>query len=160
DITIINRTNSQSSAIEEEIRYYRILYKIIGVMKIYDSMEIKDLIFYLRLRVTDNDFVSFMLILYIPSCYLVHVTSEEIINYAHEHNISLMKAAQEICDHKALNAGSTKKLQTFINIVQYLRVQCQEQGPSEFLKFMIDHLQFVEYLKFEKPEDHQQRVDN
>src|SRR5690606_14325015 len=160
DIAIFYRTNSQSRAIEEELRSYRIPYQIIGGMKFYDRMEVKDLICYLRLISNDNDDVSFMRVLNIPTRGIGKITAEKIINYAHEHNLSLMKAAQAICDHKVLNAGSTKKVQTFINIIQYLRVQCQEQNPSEFLKFMIDHLQFVEYLKFEKPEDHQQRIDN
>lgn len=160
DIAVFYRTNSMSRAIEEELRSYRIPYQIIGGVKFYDRMEVKDLICYLRLVLNENDDVSFMRVLNIPTRGIGKVTADKIIDYAHTHNLPLMKAAQEICDHVALNAGSTKKLQSFVNVVQYLRVQSEEQKPSDFLKFMIDHLQFVEYLKFEKPEDHQQRIEN
>ncbi len=160
DIAIFYRTNSQSRALEEELRSYRIPYQIIGGMRFYDRMEVKDLTCYLRLVVNDNDDVSFLRVLNVPTRGIGKVTAEKIINYAHEKNISLIKAAQEICENKMLNAGSAKKLLTFVNLIQYLRVQCQEQKPAEFLKFMIDHLQFVEYLKFEKPDDYPQRVDN
>lgn len=160
DIAIFYRTNSQSRAIEEELRSYRIPYQIIGGVKFYDRMEVKDLICYLRLIMNENDDVSFMRVLNIPTRGIGKVTADKIIGFAHSQNISLMKAAQEMCDHNAFNTGTTKKLVGFINIVQYLRVQAQEQRPSEFIKFMIDHLQFIEYLKFEKPEDHQQRIEN
>lgn len=160
DIAVFYRANAQSRAIEEELRSYRIPYQIIGGVKFYDRMEVKDLISYLRLVINENDDVSFMRVLNIPTRGIGKVTSEKIIDYAHERNISLMKAAIEMCDHGVLNSGTTKKLQSFINIVQYLRIQSQEQSPSEFLKLMIDHLQFVEYLKFEKPEDYQTRVEN
>jgi DNA helicase-2/ATP-dependent DNA helicase PcrA len=160
DIAIFYRTNSQSRAIEEELRSYRIPYQIIGGVKFYDRMEVKDLICYLRLIMNENDDASFMRVLNIPTRGIGKVTADKIINFAHSQNTSLMKAAQEMCDHNALNAGTTKKLMGFVNAVRYLRVQSQEQRPSEFIKFMIDHLQFVEYLKFEKPEDHPQRVEN
>lgn len=160
DIAVFYRTNSQSRAIEEELRSYRIPYQIIGGVKFYDRMEVKDLICYLRLVMNENDDVSFMRVLNIPTRGIGKVTEEKIINFAHEKNISLMKASQEIIDHGSLNAGTTKKLQGFVNVVQYLRVQAQEQRPSDFVKFMIDHLQFIEYLKFEKPEDHPQRIEN
>ncbi len=161
DIAIFYRTNSQSRAIEEELRSYRIPYQIIGGMKFYDRMEVKDLICYLRLIMNENDDVSFMRVLNIPTRGIGKVTADKIIDFAHSKNVSLMKAAQEIVEHGGgLNAGSARKLGTFVNIVQYLRVQAQEQKPSDFVKFMIDHLQFIEYLKFEKPEDHQQRIDN
>jgi DNA helicase-2/ATP-dependent DNA helicase PcrA len=160
DIAIFYRTNSQSRAIEEELRSYRIPYQIIGGMKFYDRMEVKDLICYLRLVMNENDDVSFMRVLNVPTRGIGKVTADKIIDLAHSKNQSLMKASQEICDHGGLNAGSAKKLQSFVNIVQYLRVQAQEQKPSEFIKFMIDHLKFVDYLKFEKPDDYPQRVDN
>lgn len=160
DIAIFYRANAQSRAIEEELRSYRIPYQIIGGVKFYDRMEVKDLICYLRLVMNENDDVSFMRVLNIPTRGIGKVTADKIIDFAHSRNTSLMKAAIEICDHGGLNAGSTKKLQSFVNIVQYLRVQSQEQKPSEFVKFMIDHLQFIEYLKFEKPEDYQTRTEN
>lgn len=54
DIAVFYRTNSQSRAIEEELRSYRIPYQIIGGVKFYDRMEVKDLICYLRLVMNEN----------------------------------------------------------------------------------------------------------
>lgn len=160
DVAIFYRTNSQSRAIEEELRSHRIPYQIIGGMKFYDRMEVKDLICYLRLIMNENDDVSFLRVLNVPTRGIGKVTADKIIDLSHSKAQSLMKAAQEICDHGGLNAGSTKKVQSFVNAVQYLRVQAQEQKPSEFIKFMVDYLKFSEYLKFEKPDDYPQRLDN
>jgi DNA helicase-2/ATP-dependent DNA helicase PcrA len=160
DIAIFYRTNSQSRAIEEELRSYRIPYQIIGGLKFYDRLEIKDLIAYMRLVLNPNDDVSFMRVLNTPTRGIGNVTEGKIIEYAKAHNLTLMRATQEMANGGVFNGGTTKKLQSFLNIVEYLRVQVKENRPADFLKLMVDHLQFVEYLKFEKPDDYSQRLEN
>jgi DNA helicase-2/ATP-dependent DNA helicase PcrA len=160
DIAIFYRTNSQSRVIEEELRSYRIPYQIIGGVSFYDRMEVKDLISYLRLVLNPNDDVSFMRVLNVPTRGIGNVTSGKIIDYAHTHSLTLMKAAQEMADHNAFNSGTNKKLHGFLNVIRYLQSQINDMNPSEFLKMMIEHIQFVEYLKFEKPDDYSQRLEN
>ena len=59
DIAILYRTNSQSRAIEDELRRSGIPYQIIGGVKFYDRKEIKDIICYIRILVNPSDSVSF-----------------------------------------------------------------------------------------------------
>jgi len=160
DIAVFYRTNSQSRAIEEEFRSYKIPYQIIGGVRFYDRMEIKDLISYLRLILNPNDDVSFLRVLNTPTRGIGQTTLNKIIELASQQRLTLMKATKEIIDLGNLNSGTTKKLQGFVNTIAYLQAQIQDIPPSEFLKMMIEYIQFLEYLKFEKPDDYSQRLEN
>ena len=63
---ILYRTNSQSRAIEDELRKSGIAYHIIGGVKFYERKEIKDLICYLRVIVNSHDSVSLERIINFP----------------------------------------------------------------------------------------------
>lgn len=160
DFAIFYRTNSQSRAIEEELKSYRIPYQIIGGVKFYDRMEVKDLICYLRLFLNPQDDISFLRVLNTPSRGIGDMTVQKLIEFAQQNNFSLLKAAKEILDQGILNKGTCKKLEGFLNMYISLKVQAETLKPAEFIRNLIEQLQYPEYLKFTKPDDFSDRIDN
>ncbi len=66
DIAILYRTNAQSRAFEEEFLRNAIPYKLVGAVRFYERMEIKDLLAYLRFLANPRDDVSFLRIINTP----------------------------------------------------------------------------------------------
>jgi DNA helicase-2/ATP-dependent DNA helicase PcrA len=59
DCAVLYRTNSQSRALETELRHSGIPYEIVGGVSFFQRREVKDLLAYLRLLVNPTDTVSF-----------------------------------------------------------------------------------------------------
>ena len=66
DIAIFYRTNAQSRLFEEVFKIYQIPYILVGSIKFYDRKEIKDIISYLKVIVSPNDFINLKRIINIP----------------------------------------------------------------------------------------------
>lgn len=160
DFAIFYRANSQSRAIEEELKSYRMPYQMIGGVKFYDRMEVKDLICYLRLLHNPNDDISFLRILNTPARGIGDVTVQKIIEYAQQNRFTLLKASKEILDTGALNKGTCKKIEGFLNLYVSAKMQMESLKPSDFIRTLIEQLQYPEYLKFTKPDDYSDRIDN
>lgn len=58
NLAVLYRTNAQSRALEEALIRRGIEYKLVGGVRFYDRMEIKDLLAYLRTVANENDLVS------------------------------------------------------------------------------------------------------
>ena len=55
DCAIFYRTNAQSRVLEEQLRTKNIPYKLVGGMRFYDRLEIKDIISYLKVILNPKD---------------------------------------------------------------------------------------------------------
>ena len=64
---IFYRINAQSRAFEEALRGANIPYQIVGGVRFYERVEIKDLIAYLRVIVNPDDSISLRRIINVPT---------------------------------------------------------------------------------------------
>lgn len=143
DIAIFYRTNAQSRVLEEKLRNFDIPYKIYGGLKFYDRKEIKDINAYMRLVVNPKDDVSFRRVINTPTRGLGKTTLEKIEDLAQQMGLSMIEAAIQILDSKALTARTKNKLQSFLDILTQLRESCLENELGDFYQ---DLLQISGYL--------------
>jgi len=66
DIGVLYRINAQSRAIEEELLKSAIPYRLVGGVRFYERMEVKDMLAYLRFFANPQDEVSFQRIINVP----------------------------------------------------------------------------------------------
>src|SRR3990167_3913277 len=66
DIAIFYRTNAQSRIFEDALLSARLDYSIIGGLSFYARKEIKDLLAFLKLIISDTDLVSFLRTIHLP----------------------------------------------------------------------------------------------
>src|SRR6202044_1367988 len=55
---VLYRTNSQSRLVEEALRRYQIKYHMVGGFSFYDRAEIKDILSYMKLVMTQHDSIA------------------------------------------------------------------------------------------------------
>lgn len=160
DFAVFYRTNAQSRVIEEELRSKRIPYQILGGVKFYDRMEIKDLISYLRLVINPKDDMAFLRVLNVPGRGIGKTTEKKIMDYALDQQLSLLEGANKAIQERAFPASILKKLEDFVVLIAQIKESMKGSKPSEVFTSVLDRTHYVEYIKSEKPEDASSRIDN
>lgn len=160
DIAIFYRTNAQSRVLEEKLRNLAIPYKIFGGLKFYDRKEIKDINAYMRLVVNPKDDVSFRRVINTPSRGLGQSTVDKIEDYAKQMNLSLIEAAIQCIESRALTGRTQTKLQSFLDIVSELRTSVEQKGLAEFYQDLLQITQYLPSLEADDSIESQSRIQN
>jgi DNA helicase-2/ATP-dependent DNA helicase PcrA len=92
DCVILYRTNAQSRPFEDALRRERIPYKIVGGMKFYDRMEIKDILSYLKLLSNPNDELALARVINTPARGLGEGALSKVRQFAFENNQTTLDA--------------------------------------------------------------------
>ncbi|WP_035907193.1 MULTISPECIES: ATP-dependent helicase [unclassified Lebetimonas] len=134
EIAVLYRINALSRSIEDALRSYGIVYKLVGGMKFYEREEIKDLISYLRLIVNSHDEYSFKRVVNKPKRGIGKATILKIeqrkgdksyIEFIKEDNLEF------------LSKKTAKSLKDFASFLEMLSKQNIDEIP-EILEEIID----------------------
>lgn len=160
DCAIFYRTNAQTRVLEEQLRMNSIPYRIIGGMKFYERMEVKDLLCYLRLTLNPSDDLALKRVINTPTRGIGKTTVERLEEIAQHRQISLWQALQHSIDHRELAAGITQKLRRFVELIERLKEESNRLSLLDFYKFTIDQTEYVAKLKLENTPEAQSRIEN
>ncbi len=89
DIAVLYRINALSRSLEEGLNRSGIAYNMVGGVKFYERMEIKDLISYLRVIANPHDDFSIKRVINRPKRGLGKVTVDKILKAAYESHLSI-----------------------------------------------------------------------
>ena len=92
DHAVLYRMNSQSRALEDELRRMGIPYRVVGGLRFYDRKEVKDLIAYLRLVANPADSISLRRVINAPPRGIGAMTMARLGDYAMSEGSSLFEA--------------------------------------------------------------------
>ncbi|MFK8138002.1 MAG: ATP-dependent helicase [Bdellovibrionales bacterium] len=160
DISIFYRNNSQSRSVEDQLRANSIPYKVIGGLRFYDRMEIKDALGYLRLLLNPNDDVAFKRIVNVPTRGIGKTTIEKIQGMAAERTISMLEATHHCIVEKYVNSGAAKKLTNFLTLIASMKEDILDLPPSEALHHVLQESEYIKKYELEDTPEAQARIDN
>lgn len=165
DYAVFYRTNAQSRVLEEQLRTLGIPYRLIGGVRFYERMEIKDVISYMKLSVNPADDVAFKRVINVPARGIGKTTVDKLEEFAIEQRLSLSMAAQKAIDTKIFNAGTTGKLRRFLEITEELQVSASQVATGkfsfpEFYHIILDRTDYVNALKKDDSPEAQARIEN
>lgn len=160
DMAVLYRTNSQSRVIEDFLIRYGIPYQIIGGLRFYDRMEIKDLIAYLRVIYNPADDISLLRIINKPARGIGAGTVSKLTAFAAEKGLSLYEACLRVEENTALGAAYRNKVKGFINMMEDFRADSQELSVALLMQRVIQETGYEAELLAEGTIEAQTRLEN
>ncbi len=160
DVAIFYRTNAQSRVLEEQLRTRGIPYKIVGGMKFYERMEIKDILAYMKLILNPSDDVALKRVINVPARGIGKTSVDRLEEFTNTRDLSLVEGMALAVDQREFNAGTTSKLRGFLNLLENLRNQAQTLSLPELYHAILDGTAYVQRLKEEDSPEAESRIEN
>ncbi|PIS12117.1 MAG: ATP-dependent DNA helicase, partial [Bdellovibrio sp. CG10_big_fil_rev_8_21_14_0_10_47_8] len=160
DYAIFYRTNAQSRVLEELLRTNSVPYKIVGGVRFYERMEIKDVLGYLKLTVNPSDDMAFKRVINTPTRGIGKTTVEKLEEFSMQEKLSLTEAAAKACDQRLFNAGTTSKIRKFLSLLDDLRELEKEHNMLDFYQLVLEKSLYLQSLKVEESIEAKARIEN
>lgn len=160
DFAVFYRTNAQSRVLEDLMRSHNIPYKLVGGVKFYERMEIKDVLAYLKTFVNPSDDIAVERIINVPARGIGKTTVEKIAEYGLKNRISFYDSILQVAEQRMVHSGAARKLRDFRNMMDNLTARAKELKLSELFVEILDATEYVIRLKEENTPESQSRIDN
>ncbi len=160
NFAILYRTNAQSRSIEEAFLKRGVPYKIVGGVKFYERKEIKDVLAYLSFLINEKDWIHLERIFKTGMWGIGSVTFEKTRRFLEERNLNLRDGLAELQKSALLKQGALARFKAFIELFEEFEKQLKKLTLVEFLDYMLERLNFFEFLKKEGEEEGEERWEN
>ena len=160
EFAIFYRTNAQSRVLEDLLRSHSLNYKIVGGVKFYERLEIKDMLAYLKVIMNPADEVSLRRIINTPARGIGKTTVGKIELASIDQNISFYDAILYVAEQRMVHAGAARKLRHFHALVEQMREKSQDMSPSEIYLGVLDATEYAVRLKEEGTPEATARIEN
>jgi DNA helicase-2/ATP-dependent DNA helicase PcrA len=157
DIAILYRTNAQSRALEEVLKLGSLPYQIIGSVRFYERMEVRDLLAYCKTLVNPADTINLRRIINVPRRGIGKTSFERLETESARRNLSVVDLLRA-GDH-GLPTSASKRCAAFIALYDQLQKIASEEKAPLALEAVIDRVAYKQYLKEAYP-DADARVEN
>ena len=118
DFAILYRTNAQSRAFEEQLRFEGVPYVLIGGMQFYERKEVKDALSYLKVLANPHDEQALLRIVNFPRRGIGDGTVLRIGQWSHEQGVPLLDAFARAGEIEGIAEGTRAKLLAFHGLLR------------------------------------------
>ena len=157
DCVIFYRINAQSRTFEDALRGANIPYQIVGGIRFYERMEVKDIIAYMRVIVNPADTVSIKRIINVPRRGIGVATVQKIEDFAYEEGLPLFEAIQRVGNVSTLNNGAKNKVRQFAELIASFS---PNDPPARTAEDLLDRTGYLQTLRSEGTIEAQSREEN
>lgn len=162
EMVVFYRTNAQSRALEDRLLSNRIPYCIVGGISFYQRKEVKDILAFLRIAISSDDFVSFSRTINLPKRGLGEATLEKLRIGALQEHSSLMDYCRTLIGDAPPQKISSKQKEGLIgyfDVIASIQNKIANSSIAEVVKEAIRSSGYILYLK-EEPESFAERIEN
>jgi DNA helicase-2/ATP-dependent DNA helicase PcrA len=156
EVVVFYRTNAQSRPFEDQFLSLGLPYIIVGGVSFYQRKEIKDILAYLRLILSDQDAMAFSRVLNVPKRGIGDVTLGKIMSLSQIENIPILEVCRGLFNKTTysipvtLSAKAKEALKEFIAVIDHLREVSKECSLERMIKEVIEKTNYLIYLKEDK----------
>ena len=160
DFAILVRASFQTRSFEEAFIAHNIPYKIIGGLRFYERMEIRDTIAYLRLVQQKHDGLALERAINTPKRGIGPSTLQLIRNTANERGISYTAGIESLLNEGRFTPKITATLQGFLqNLAEWQRDK-EQLTVAQLAEKVLNDSGYLGMWKQEKTIESQSRLDN
>ena len=157
ECVIFYRINAQSRTFEDVLRLANIPYQIVGSVRFYERMEIKDIMAYLRAIVNPADAISLRRIINVPRRGIGETTLKRLEIFADAADISLFEAIQRVGEVAKLREAERDKVRIFTQLIESFKA---EDSPAHTIEQLLDRSGYLKSLMQEGTIEAESRVEN
>jgi DNA helicase-2/ATP-dependent DNA helicase PcrA len=161
DIAVLYRTNAQSRALEDVLKLGGLPYQIIGAVRFYERMEVRDILAYCKLLVNTADDMSLKRIINVPRRALGKTTYEKLAGAAGRRNVSIveiLKTGAYVSDC-ALGTAQLTRCNQFIQLVTEMEAVVANEEAPKAIESVVEMIKYRDYLRDGYP-DSDSRIEN
>lgn len=145
DYAVLYRSNHQSRLLEKVLMQNRIPYRITGGSSFFSSIEVKDIMAYLRILTNPDDDNAFLRMINTPRRDIGPATLQKLANWAATRHKSLYQASFDLGLTMYLTAKKLTALQQFIGWIDQLRQQAEHE-PVAAVERLIHGINYGQWL--------------
>ncbi|MDA8792681.1 UvrD-helicase domain-containing protein [Bacteriovoracaceae bacterium] len=167
DIALFYRNNYSARIFEDELRSFKIPYRIVAGIKFYERKEIKDILSYLKVVINEKDSLSLTRIINTPTRGIGARTIRKIEDEAISQNLSLYEVISEIVNnpknysHLSLSTKVKSSLSLLLELFHESQVMNDDKmAPSKIVEYILSYSGYSESLYAEKNVESLNRIEN
>jgi len=151
-VAIFYRVNYQSRVLEECFVRFQIPYEVVGSLRFYERVEIKNVLAYLKVINNTMDSVSLKRIINVPSRKIGYVTIEKVSSYSKENTISLYEALLRVEDIENIDKNTKKRITHFMKMLKEFTVLRDRLNLCELTLQVVEESGYLESFGQDKTE--------
>lgn len=159
-LAVFYRTNAQSRVLEDALMGSGIAYHMVGGLRFYERMEIKDILAYLKVLDNPADEVSLKRIINTPPRGIGGATIERIAETALERGVSFAEAMKIAVGEELLSRGPRAKVAEFAALLEGFAAAAGTVSLSELTRQIIRETGYESRLQEERTSEARDRLDN
>ena len=167
EMAVFYRSNAQARLIEDSLRKYKLLYRVVGGVKFYERKEIKDMLSYLRLIINSKDSLALSRIINVPARGVGATSLRKLEVEAVNANTSLWDIIEKIVGNSheytqiKLSAKIKSSLSEFVTLVSELKVMNDNKvSPATIYEKVLHESGYYAFLKANKDYETLARLEN
>ncbi len=160
DIAVFYRTNAQSRSAEDALVADGIPYHMVGGMRFYERMEVKDILAYLKLIDNPADEISIKRIINVPPRGIGHSTVDRIDEIAAAQGLIYFDALRAAAGSSALSTGPRSKVAAFVRMIDDIIELSGNLQLAELAAKIINDTGYSTRLKEERTAEAADRLAN
>lgn len=157
---VLYRTNAQSRALEDALRYRAIPYVIVGGVRFYERQEVKDVLAYLKLIVNPSDSISLYRIVNTPRRGIGRTSLERLDSFATGEGIAPYEALSRADGIVGLSARVRRAVGEFHGMIEGFRNRLAEEPADLLAARVVRETGYMETLEDLTPAETVSRSEN
>lgn len=162
DIALLYRVNAQSRILEEDFVKAGVPYIIIGGLKFYDRLEIKNILAYLRLIYNPQDDMSFRRIINVPRRSIGLTTVSKLQDFALKHDVSIFEVISNawLLNQVDVQQKTRQNLRMFAEMIIQMREKQNTLSVDRFIEYILKTSGYMAELGIDNKPENESRKEN
>ena len=160
DFAILYRTNAQSRNFEDSLAQRRIPYRVIGGLRYYDRMEIKDMIAYMRLVANPMDDIAFDRVVNSPKRGIGKATMDKIKSVANYCEKSIFQYVESEAIADTLTGKASRGMNEFLEIIREYSEEKENLRVSDIYEGLLIKSGYLKALEDQRTAEADGRIEN
>ena len=160
DFAILYRTNAQFRNFEDSLAQRRIPYRVIGGLRYYDRMEIKDMIAYMRLVANPMDDIAFDRVVNSPKRGIGKATMDKIKSVANYCEKSIFQYVESEAIADTLSGKASRGMNEFLEIIREYSEEKENLRVSDIYEGLLIKSGYLKALEDQGTAEADGRIEN